>query len=147
MNEKLQARAFERVASILKPGEQPVNATRAMVGAFSASRLGTAVTQGLIQAAAGTTGAALTRTKKQFVVLTDQRLIFLPQTFLGGPGTGVLGEVPREHVALAEAKIGLVSLLRLAFGGAGDGVSLTFPRVDKKNAEALAAALALVPKA
>ncbi|WP_433553131.1 hypothetical protein ACQP08_07295 [Micromonospora zamorensis] len=147
MNQKLQARAFERVAPILKPGERPVTATRAMVGSFSASRLGTALTQGLIQAAAGATGAALARTKKQFIVLTDQRLIFLPQTFLGGPGTGVLGEVPREHVALAEAKMGLVSLLRLAFGGAGDGVSLTFPRVDRKNAEALAAALAPVPTA
>ncbi|MFF0466163.1 hypothetical protein ACFYPX_01780 [Micromonospora zamorensis] len=147
MNQKLQARAFERVASILKPGEQPITATRALVGSFSASRLGTAVTQGLIQAAGGATGAALTRTKKQFVVVTDQRLIFLPQTFFGGPGTGVLGEVAREHVALAEAKIGLVSLVRVAFGNAGDGISLTFPRVDKKNAEALAAALAPVPTA
>ncbi|MFI6268733.1 hypothetical protein [Micromonospora zamorensis] len=46
-----------------------------------------------------------------------------------------------------DAEMGLVSLLRLAFGGAGDGVSLTFPRVDRKNAEALAAALAPVPTA
>ncbi|WCN83252.1 hypothetical protein [Micromonospora sp. LH3U1] len=147
MNQKLQARAFERVAPTLQPGERPITATRAMVGSFSASRLGTVVRQGLIQAAAGATGAALARTKKQFLVLTDRRLIFLPQTFLGGPGTGVLGEVSREHVALAEAKIGVVSLLRLAFDGAGDGVTLTFPRVDKKNAEALAAALAPVPTA
>ncbi|MEV4494350.1 hypothetical protein AB0J84_01400 [Micromonospora arborensis] len=147
MNQKLQARAFEQVAPILQPGERPITATRAMVGSFSASRLGTVVTQGLIGAAAGATGAALARTKKQFLVLTDQRLIFLPQTFFGGPGVGVLGEVPREHVALAEAKIGIVSLLRLAFGGAGDGVTLTFPRVDKKNAEALAAALPPAPTA
>ncbi|MFG1837151.1 hypothetical protein ACGFH8_01795 [Micromonospora sp. NPDC049175] len=147
MNQKLQTRAFERVAPILQPGERPITATRALVGGFSASRLGTAVTQGLIQAAAGAAGTALARTKKQFIVLTDQRMIFLPQTFLGGPGTGVLGEVPREHIALAEAKIGVVSLLRLAFGGAGDGITLTFPRVDKKNAEALAAALAPVPTA
>ncbi|PYC65373.1 hypothetical protein C7C45_28860 [Micromonospora arborensis] len=147
MNQKLQARAFEQVAPILQPGERPITATRAMVGSFSASRLGTVVTQGLIGAAAGATGAALARTKKQFLVLTDQRLIFLPQTFFGGPGVGVLGEVAREHVALAEAKIGIVSLLRLAFGGAGDGVTLTFPRVDKKNAEALAAALPPAPTA
>ncbi|MFG3558019.1 hypothetical protein ACGGAQ_26955 [Micromonospora sp. NPDC047557] len=147
MNQKLQARAFERVASILQPGEQPVTATRAMVGSFSAGRLGTVVSQGLITAGAGAVGHALARTKKQFVVLTDRRLIFLPQTFLGGPGTGVLAEVPREHVALAEAKMGIVSLLRLAFGAAGDGVTLTFPRVDKKNAEALAAALAPAPTA
>ncbi|MFC7706840.1 hypothetical protein [Micromonospora lupini] len=92
-------------------------------------------------------GHALARTKKQFVVVTARRLIFLPQTFLGGPGSGVLGEVPREQVALAEAKMGIVSLLRIAFGTAGDGVTLTFPRVDKKNAEALAAALVPVPTA
>ena len=34
----------------------------------------------------------------------------------------------------------IVSLLRLAFAG-GDGMSLTFPRQDKRNAESLAAAL------
>jgi hypothetical protein len=83
----------------------------------------------------------------QHEVVTDRRLIFLPQTFFGGPGTGVLGEVPREHVTLAEAKFGIVSLLRLAFGDAGDGISLNFPRVDKKNAEALAAAFAPVSAA
>jgi hypothetical protein len=68
-------------------------------------------------------------------------MIFLSQTFLGGPGKKVLGEVPREQVSLAEAKTGVVSLLRVAFGAGGDGVALTFPRVDKKNAESLAAAL------
>jgi hypothetical protein len=49
--------------------------------------------------------------------------------------------VPVEQVSLAETKLGMVTLLRLAFGTLGDGVSLTFPRIDKKNAEALAAAL------
>lgn len=43
-------------------------------------------------------------------------------------------------MALAEAKLGMVSVLRLAFAQ-GDGVSLTFPRVDKKNAESLAQAM------
>jgi hypothetical protein len=47
-------------------------------------------------------------------------------------------------VQLAEVKMGVVSLLRLAFA-AGEGVSLTFPRVDRKNAEALAAALPQAP--
>jgi hypothetical protein len=70
-------------------------------------------------------------TREQFVVLTDRRLIFLSQTLLGGPGKRVLGEVPREQVSLVEAKTGLVSLLRLAFGTPGDGVALTFPRVDR----------------
>jgi hypothetical protein len=68
-------------------------------------------------------------------------MIFLAQTFLGGPGKKVLGEVPREQISLAEAKLGMVSQLRVAFGTAGDGVAFTFPRVDKKNAESLAAAL------
>jgi hypothetical protein len=81
------------------------------------------------------------RNRKQFVVLTDRRLIFLTQTFLGGPGKKVLGEVPREQVTLAETKSGVVTLLRVSFGSTGDGVALTFPRVDKKNAASLATAL------
>lgn len=142
MQQKLQTRAFEHVTPILQAGEQPVVATRAMVGKFSSSRLGTAVSQAIrLEVGGALLGAALASTRKQFVVLTDRRLIFLPQTFLGGPGKKVLGEVPREQVSLAEAKIGVMSLLRLAFGTAGDGVALTFPRVDKKNAEALAEAL------
>ena len=142
MQQKLQTRAFEQVTPILQPGEQPVVATRAMVGKFSAGRLGTVVSQAIrLEGGGALLGAALASTRKQFVVLTNRRLIFLPQTFLGGPGKKVLGEVPREHVSLAEAKMGVVSLLRLAFGTAGDGVALTFPRVDKKNAEALAEAL------
>jgi hypothetical protein len=138
---KLQTRAFERVTSILQPGEQPVTATRATVGKFSSGRLGAVVGQALTMEAIGAVGAALVSTRRQFVVLTNQRLIFLPQTFLGGPGSKVLGEVPSDQVSLAETKMGVVSLLRIAFGASGDGVALTFPRVDKKNAEALAAAL------
>ncbi|MEU4478223.1 hypothetical protein AB0F68_09215 [Micromonospora sp. NPDC023966] len=142
MQQKLQTRAFEQVTPILQSGEQPVVATRAMVGKFSAGRLGTVVSQAIrLEGGGALLGAALASTRKQFVVLTNRRLIFLPQTFLGGPGKKVLGEVPREHVSLVEAKMGVVSLLRLAFGTAGDGVALTFPRVDKKNAEALAEAL------
>jgi hypothetical protein len=52
--------------------------------------------------------------------------------------------VPRAEVSLAEVKMGVVSLLRLAFAQ-GDGVSLTFPRMDKKNAESLAEALRQAP--
>ena len=141
MQQKLQTRAFDQVAPILQPGEQPLAATRAMVGKFGSGRLGAVVKQGLILDGAGLLGAAISSTKKQFVVVTDRRLIFLSQTFLGGPGKKVIGEVPREQVSLAEVKMGTVSLVRIAFGTAGDGVALTFPRVDKKNAEALAAAL------
>jgi hypothetical protein len=141
VQERLQTRAFEQVSPILQPGEQPVTATRAAVGKFSSGRLGAVVSQGLAMEAMGAVGAALVSNRKQFVVLTDRRLIFLTQTFMGGPGAKVLGEVPIDQVSLAETKIGVVSLLRIAFGTSGDGVALTFPRVDKKNAEALAAAL------
>ncbi|MFE9690223.1 hypothetical protein [Micromonospora sp. NPDC005806] len=148
MQQKLQTRAFEQVTPILQSGEQPVVATRAMVGKFSSGRLGTVVSQAMVLEGGGALlGAALASTRKQFVVLTNRRLIFLPQTFLGGPGKKVLGEVPREQVSLAEAKMGVVSLLRLAFGAPGDGVALTFPRVDKKNAESLADALRQAPAA
>ena len=74
-------------------------------------------------------------------------MIFLSQTFLGGPGKKVIGEVPRTALSLAEVKMGTVSLVRIAFGEAGDGVALTFPRVDKKNAQQLAEALQQSPVA
>ncbi|SCF01380.1 hypothetical protein [Micromonospora mirobrigensis] len=142
MQQKLETRAFEQVASILQPGEQPVAATRAVVGRFASGRLETVVSQTLKQQGGGALGAALlSSSSKQFVVLTDRRLIFLTQTFLGGPGKKVIGEVPRDQISLAEVKPGVVTLLRIAFGALGDGVALTFPRVDRKNAEALAAAL------
>jgi hypothetical protein len=127
MQLKLQTRAFEQVAPILQPGEQPVVATRAMVGKFGSGRFGAVVTQGLILEGAGVVGAALASTRKQFVVLTSRRLIFLSQTIMGGPGKKVLGEVAREQVSLVETKMGTVSLLRIAFGTPGDGVALTFP--------------------
>jgi hypothetical protein len=144
VQQKLQTRAFEQVTPILQSGEQTITATRAVVGKLSSGRLGAVASQSLVSgggALGAALGGGLASTKKQFVVLTDRRLIFLSQTFMGGPGKKVLGEVPREQVSLAEAKMGVVSLLRIAFGAEGDGVALTFPRVDKKNAEALAAAL------
>jgi hypothetical protein len=148
VQQKLQTRAFEQVTSILQPGELPVAATRAMVGKFSAGRLGTVVAQAVILEGGGALlAASLAATRRQFVVLTNRRLIFLSQTFLGGPGKKVLGEVPREQVSLAEAKMGVVSLLRLAFGPPGEGVALTFPRVDKKNAASLPEALRQAPVA
>jgi len=147
VQQKLQTRAFEQVAPILQPGEQPIAATRAAVGNFSTGRLRTAIGEGLIVQGAGVLGSALASTAKLFVVLTNRRLIFLSQTFMGGPGKNVLAEVAREHIALAEAKIGVVSQLRIAFGTSGDGVSLTFPLIDKKNAGALAAALGQAPAA
>ncbi|MBQ0894655.1 hypothetical protein KBX37_16375 [Micromonospora sp. U56] len=141
MRQKLQTRAFEHVTPILQAGEQPVMAARAIVGKFSSGRVGAVVSQAMRFEGGALLGAVLASTSKQFVVLTNRRLIFLPQTLLGGPGKDVLGEVPREQVSLAEAKMGIVSLLRLGFSTPGDGVALTFPRVDKKNAEALAEAL------
>jgi hypothetical protein len=48
-------------------------------------------------------------------------------------------------VSVAEVKIGMVSLVRLAFGAAGDGVALTFARPDKKDAESFAQALREAP--
>lgn len=142
MQQKLQTRAFDQVAPILQAGEQPITATRAMVGKLGAGRLGTVARHGLVLEGAGAAlGAVLVSSAKQFIVVTDRRVIFLSQTLLGGPGKKIIGEVSRDQVALAEVKLAMVSQLQLAFGTAGDGVSLTFPRSDKKNAEALAQAL------
>lgn len=148
MNLKLQERAFERLADRFQPGEKPLAAARALVGKFTAGRMGTVVKQGLILDVAGGLGShLLTAGSKQFTVVTDRRVFFLPQTFMGGPGKECLGELPRHQVRLAEAEMGFVSLLRLAFGDQGDGISLTFPRSDKKNAQLLADALQTAPVA
>jgi hypothetical protein len=148
MHQKFQTRAFAAVAPILLPGEQPITATRTVVGGFASGRISPLVRQALVTEGMGALGAAMTTaTGKQFVVLTDRRLIFLSQTWLGGPGKKIVGEVPRQMVSLAEVKIGIVSLLRIAFGDQGQGVALTFPRVDQKNAKELVAALGNAPVA
>ena len=146
MRQKLQTRAFEQVQPLLADGEWPITATRALVGSFLSGRFGAVVTQAIVLEGGGPLlGAALVASRKQFVVVTNRRLIFLTQTFLGGPGGKVLGAVAREQVSLAEVRWGVVSLLRIAFGVTGDGVALTFPRVDRKNAQALADALQRTP--
>ncbi|MCU7726507.1 hypothetical protein ODJ79_22480 [Actinoplanes sp. KI2] len=141
MQEKLQTRAFGIVAASLPEGERPLVAARALVGKFGASRIGTLARNSAVAVTAGAAGVAVASAGgKQFVVVTDRRVIFLNQTFMGGPGRTVIGALARDQVSLAEAKFGTISVLRLAFDG-GEGVSLTFPRIDKKNAEQLAAAL------
>lgn len=148
MQEKLQSRAFEQVAGMLQPGERPIVAARAIVGKFGSGRFGAVLKQSLIAEGGGAIGAMIASgSSKQFYVLTDQRMIFLSQTFMGGPGKKVIGQVPRSALSVAEVKMGTVSLVRLAFGEAGDGVALTFPRVDKKNAQQLAEALQQSPVA
>jgi hypothetical protein len=144
VQQKLETRAFEHVAPLFYAGEQPVVASRAMVGKFSSGRLGAVAGQSL-RLEVGALGTLLAKSSKQFVVLTNYRFIFLPQTMLGGPGKKVLGELPRDQVSLVEVKMGMVSLLRLAFATPGDGVALTFPRQDKKNAESLAMAMGYRP--
>jgi hypothetical protein len=141
VQEKLQTRAFERVAEMLHPGEQPLVGARALVGGFNSSRFGAIAKQAILTEAGGALGAAIASgSNKQFFVLTTHRMIFMSQTFMGGPGKKIIGEVPRTAIGVAEIKIGTVSLVRLAFGVNGDGVALTFPRIDKKNAQQLAAA-------
>jgi hypothetical protein len=136
----MQQKVPATIAAHLAEGEQMITGTRALAGAFDASRLGTIAVASLKNQ--GLVGHALSRSKKQFVVVTDRRVLFLNQTFLnGGPGKNLLAELPRAEVTLAEAKLGTVSILRLAFGADGDGISLTFPLVDKKKATALAEAL------
>jgi len=146
MSQRLQTKAFAAVAKHLSPAEQPRVAARALVGAFDASRFGTIVSRGVVPGVSGAvTDAVLNTTGKQVLVVTDQRVLFLSQTFWGGPGAELLTIVPRDLLTLVESKFGTVSVLRLAFAS-GTGVSLTFPRIDKSSAMALAAELQPTPQ-
>jgi hypothetical protein len=99
------------------------------------------VSRGLVPGVSNAvTDLVLNSTGRQVVVVTDQRVLFLSQTAWGGPGAELLRIVPRDLLSLADSKFGLVSILRLAFAS-GDGVSLTFARIDKSSAVALAAEL------
>jgi hypothetical protein len=140
MTQRFQAKVFAAVTRYLEPGEQPRVATRATVGRLDASRLGTALSRGVVPGVAdAVTDAVHNSTGAQIVVVTDRRVLFLSRTFWGGPGDELLTIVPRDLLSLAESKFGTVSVVRLAF--AGGGVSLTFPRIDKAGAMALAAEL------
>ncbi|SFE90503.1 hypothetical protein SAMN05421541_104356 [Actinoplanes philippinensis] len=135
-----RSRVAAAVAGHLLPGEQFRVGARAVVGNLTASRLGTALSRGIIPGVAdAATDWALKTTGKQVVAVTDRRMLFFSQTFWGGPGDELLMIVPRELVSLAEAKFGVVSVVRVAF--AVGGVSLTFPLVDRGSAKALAAEL------
>lgn len=138
MSNRLQTASFAAVEQYLLPGEQPRVAARAVVGTLDASRLGTAVSRGIVPGLSGAiTDAVLNSTGKQVVVVTDQRVLFLSQNFWGGPGKQLLSVVPREMLSLKEAKFGVVSVLRLPFTS-GSGASLTFPLADRASAKALA---------
>jgi hypothetical protein len=146
MGQRLQSKASAAVARHLSPGEQFRVAARALVGAFDASRLGTVVSRGIVPGVANTvTDIVQNTTGNQIVVVTDRRVLFLTQNFWGGPGDRLLMIVPRDLLSLAGSKFGTVSILRLEFA-AGGGVSLTFPRIDKSSAVALAAELRATPQ-
>ncbi|MEU4155373.1 hypothetical protein [Actinoplanes sp. NPDC026670] len=137
-----QSRTAAAVAGHLLPGEEFRVGARAVVGALDASRLGTAISRGIVPGVADTaTDLVLKTTGKQVVAVTGQRVLFLSQTFWGGPGDELLMIVPRELLSLAEAKFGAVSVVRLAF--AVGGVSLTFPLIDRAMAMAKALATEL----
>jgi hypothetical protein len=145
VSQRLQAKAFAAVATYLSAAEQPRVAARAMVGLLHASRFGTAVSRGLVPGVSdAVTDAALNSIGRQVVVVTDLRVLFLPQNFWGGPSAELLTIVPRELLTLAGSKFGFVSILRLVFASGG-GVSLTFPRIDKRSAMSLAAELRPTP--
>jgi hypothetical protein len=140
MTKRFQSQSAAVVAQYLLPGEEFRVGARAVVGALDASRLGTAVSRGIVPGVAGAvTDQVLKTTGKQVVVVTDQRVLFLSQTFWGGPGDQLLSIVPRDLLSLSEAKFGVVSVLRLAF--AVGGVSLTFPLIDRATAKVLATEL------
>jgi hypothetical protein len=81
---------------------------------------------------------ATTLNVAQYVILTNRRLVFLKQTFLGGPSNMVHGEVPVAQLSLAGSTSNVV---RIAFGADGDGVELRFGLIFEREARELVAAL------
>jgi hypothetical protein len=151
VKESLQNRAFERIAASSEPGETPIMATRAVVGSLKSGRLGALASGsgGLIGGAiAGALQGALSVSGPHYVVLTNRRLVFVTQTaFLGRPGKKIAGSVPVGQFSLNEYKPGGMPVVRIAFGQEGQGVSLTFGAIFKKEARALVDALGGAPVA
>jgi hypothetical protein len=118
---------LEATAPLLLAGEQVQLTSLAGVGSVSVRRQAlTAAVVGVLSA--GTVIATVTP-RPQYVVLTDQRVLFFDGNRGGKPGRLQLN-LPRPYVSVSGSKkafLGLQYVTRLSVAGQDKGLKITFP--------------------
>jgi hypothetical protein len=141
VNEKRTSRVNEVIASLLRDGEQVEVASLASVGSVSLGR------KLAVAAAAGVLSGGMlivnTRPARWYVVLTNQRLLFLePSWFSGRPTAKVTGQVPRAAIAgMSTPKRGVTMVFDVLISGQDKALRLSFPRPHRDDGDKVAAAL------
>ena len=138
--------AMKALAEDLNPGESVEMVSVAMVGQLSVAK---SVATGLVVAAATLgTFSAFVRPRKLFVILTNQRLLFLgANETTGRARRGIVMEFPREALSTQTARIKRALLLLptalvdIAIAGMDKGIRLQFPMPARADGLQLGAAL------
>jgi hypothetical protein len=140
MNEKNRARLMELVTPMLRQGERVELACTPNVGSVSIKRqVATAAIVGLV-----TLGhlAVAVRPKTRYVVLTDQRLLFLDMELSGRPSLPLVAELPRHELTSSRFKSALKATFLISIEGDPKSLKMEFPFPGRHDARQLADALA-----
>ncbi|MFI7606050.1 hypothetical protein ACIBTV_13085 [Micromonospora sp. NPDC049366] len=138
--EKARQRLIATASPILQEGERVEVASVAIVGSVSTSDQ---VAMGVATAVlSGGLFTAFSVAVKQYVLLTDRRLLFFAMNQVTGrPTRNVLGEVPRSILRASDVRGRLTRVVVLTADGEAADLKLRFPLPARRDAEALAAAL------
>ncbi|GGM33174.1 hypothetical protein GCM10011608_17080 [Micromonospora sonchi] len=139
--EKARQRLIDTASPLLQEGERVEVASVAIVGSVSTKNQ---VVSGVATAVlSGGLFTAFSVALKQYVLLTDRRLLFFEMNQLTGrPTQNVLGELPRSVLRASDVHGRLTRVVVLTADGEATNLKLRFPWPARHDAEALAAALA-----
>jgi hypothetical protein len=140
MNDKRAQQAAQAAAPHLHTDEQIEITAYANIGRVSAVRR--AATAAAVGAATAGLLIVSVRPRKAYLLMTNQRLVFLDgDTMSGRPGKLLL-TLPRTAVTVASVKKGLLTLTaELGVQGQDQGLRIVFPAPAREDGQQVVAAL------
>ena len=117
--------------------------TEAMVGTavLTKTALASAAATAATLAISGGLIGAFFVPRKQYVVLTDRRLLFVEQNQMTGrPMPNLIGELPRSALKTVRVRGRLVPVVTLSVAGEAKGLKLRVPWPVRRDAYTIAAA-------
>jgi hypothetical protein len=130
-------RAF--VSPYLQPGEQVELATSVTVGTVPVAEKAAMIVATSIMS--GGTIAMYTRPLKQYMVLTDRRVLFIRGNRFNGRPDKLNSELPRAGLSASEPRGRFTRVVMLSVAGNPKGLKLRFPVPARHDGEQFAAAL------
>jgi hypothetical protein len=141
VNEKRTGQLNDVMSSLLQVGEQVAIGSFANVGSVSLGR------KLAVAAAAGVLSGGMllmnVRPRRLYVVLTNQRILFLEASAITGrPTTKIAGQVPRGAIIGCTApKRGVMTVFDVLIAGQDKALHFGFPRPLRDDGEKFAAAI------